>query len=214
MFLCFLFVFFTVASALADTVTLVSTVGGNRGGFATAPYIITVGSQSYLAFCDDFADHVTIGESWTGTLLNFSSYTDAMWGLQPSAEQNYEAAAWLISQEPAGGNPAIQYALWALFDPTVKTTSGWSADAQTWLNEAQSGTYSLSQFSNYSIVFPTPDLSNPELCQKDAVVSCPQEFIVDTVAQTPEPASLSLMGIGFFMVLLLAAVGKYHRMRI
>jgi len=122
----------SAAKADSWTVTITGTGGNAVGGVYVVPYYLTVvdGSQtSYIsAICDDYIDEVKPPETWTGSIETFDASGNVIGGaglFQGSVgNAGYDEAAWLYGQylskgtDPGGYN----YAIWALFDPSIKTS--------------------------------------------------------------------------------------------
>jgi hypothetical protein len=107
--------------------------------------------------------------------------------------KDYEAAAWLILQEPqntSGGSLDIQMAVLALFNPAIEQSKNWNVGAAAWLAKAEGNSYQLSQFSGFEILVPSSCIT----------MNCtPIELLVPASggpAPAPEPASMALFGIG------------------
>ena len=182
------------APAVADTVKLVGVGGANQGGVYVAPYFLKVNNSALLnVMCDDYLHDVTIGESWTATIVPFSDISSGrFWDPADPATSlhEYEMAFWLFDEWQSHPSQAgnINFALLAIFDPAVIGHSGWTIGPNAKLNSASSWLYAAEHFngsfdySSFYLVVPT-DLSQ----------TGPQEYI----GRTPEPAALALVGTGF-----------------
>jgi hypothetical protein len=183
--------FFAVA-AKADTVnvTLTGVSGGIQGNVYTSPYFATVGSSTNVVIvCDDYTHEVYTGESWVASVYTFADLSHVrFWqGSQASTLKLYDEAAYLFeelfSQPSQSGD--ISFALWAVFSPAaVESSAGWTANAASWLANAQGQTYSTGEFSDFQILTPYSSTS-------------PQEYLV----RTPEPSTILLLFVGLFAIL-------------
>jgi hypothetical protein len=100
------------AFADQETIYLAGVNGASQGGVSVDPYFGTVsvtGSTIVPLFCDDYVDHVYIGESWGAnmtslgqldTRINMGDTGSQLGVLYTTGNvlQNYEAAGWLIEQ--------------------------------------------------------------------------------------------------------------------
>jgi len=192
----------SAAKADSVTVTITGTGGNAVGGVYVVPYYLTVvdGSQtSYIsAICDDYIDEVKPPETWTGSIETFDASGNVIGGaglFQGSVgNAGYDEAAWLYGQylskgtDPGGYN----YAIWALFDPSIKTSgnpgnSGYaSTDAAALLASFNVSDLTGFNYSGFQIITPTSWAGD---------ANQPQEYIYDPTP-TPEPGSLALFGSG------------------
>lgn len=174
-------------NSLAETVTvkLTGVNGATQGGVDVDPYSGTINGNSAILVCDDFSHHTSIGQSWTATVSTLSNLSNVRFqqGSSAATLQSYDEAAYLYNALLA--NPSqygnISFALWALFTPAAKNSSGFTSGAQTWLTNAGKQTFTSGEFANFEIL--TPTISGAD---------SPQEMLT----ATPEPASLLLFGTG------------------
>jgi hypothetical protein len=189
------------ASSVSMTLTGVGS-GDALGGVYIGPYVASIdGVPNFNVICDDYTADSYVGESWyanTSTLADVSAtkFKDLT---------GYEELAWLASKlvdsSSACPNVAdcagdIQYAMWQVFDSVGSNTpfshlSGANlANAQYWLSQAQSQTFTPSQFSNFVIYTPTSCITGLP-CSTN---SLPQEFVA--IRSVPEPGSMLLLAMG------------------
>jgi len=191
----------TIASA--NSVSLTLNNGGNdvMGGVYVGPYNFTTGSgQSLQLICDDFKDEVYPGESWTAITSTFPSLSNVV---PLGTQTQYEEVAWLVEQMSQNmGNPTtvgeIQWAIWAVFDPSILTPGGdpygsispYLTGIDGWLDQAEMpSNYANGNYSNLTIYTPASD---------PAGYGPPQEYV-----GVPEPSSLALLVTGMLALMLL-----------
>ena len=125
----------------------------------------------------------TSAKRWMATENTFATLGQARFqGADAAATLlMYEEAAFLVEQLASNPGAAadISFAIWSIFSPGVPSTgnSAW------WLNYAQNQTYTSGEFANFIILTPT-----------DSSSGSAQEYLVNT----PEPASILLLGSGLF----------------
>ncbi len=207
-----------VAAFAGTTVTmeLTGVQGPAMGGVYTSPYTALVGpgsetltqlqanGVSTTIICDDFLTDVSIGQLWTANVTNMSALSGIsapLGGLKfdtnttaSQQQQDYMAIAYLaeelvaVNQSTAAGATMageLSFAIWAVFDPASlnNLTATQAAAASGYLGAARTAVLNdnPNQFSNVNIYTPNP-------------LNASQEYIV--VTPVPEPATLSLMGLG------------------
>jgi hypothetical protein len=170
-------------TAVADSVTLTGAGPANQGGVYVYPYTLQIGDSTYAGICDDYWHEVYVGETWTANIYTFSQVSSARFGSQ--GLQNYEEAAWLLSQI-GSASPSevgdINFAVWSIFSSGVPAQSGPGLlGSNYWLQLAEAQNFSNFDFSNYRIVTPT-----------DSGTGSAQEYLI----QVPEPSSMLMLGTG------------------
>jgi hypothetical protein len=210
--------FAALATQLSAGTVSVTFIGANgqkdSAGNLISPYTASVNGVNTTIYCDDFANHVSNGETYTANVTNLGSgnlsltrygaisntlATQSGKGTFDS-QQLYEMAAWLTTQfspnSSAGGD--IQDTIWDLFNPAGNPSVKPPApSSNAWLFAAETN-YSSINASSFSILTNT----GATLSGTGQV----QEFIMGTnVAQAPEPASMGLLGLG---MIFLSIVGR------
>jgi len=154
--------------------------GANQNGVYTYPYYLTINQGPWTPMmCDDFYDHVSVGDSWQANITQLSSGDMSLTRFGNLTK--YEEAAYLLLQtritDPSQwGN--INWAIWDIFDPNADPGAAYKAGVDYWVNKAETVDLSKINFSGIRIVTPTGDYG--------------QEFLYDT----PEPGTLLLLGTG------------------
>jgi len=177
----------------------------DSSGYAISPYNITISGTSTTAYCDDFANDDSIGETWTANLTNLGSgdlsntryggisqtLATANGSANYDGRQLYEMAAWLTLQygSNAINNGVIQDTIWDLFNPNAGDPSSQppQAGSTTWLFAAETN-YGGIDAADFSILTNTAPVTLSGTGQV-------QEFML-----TPEPSSTLLLGLGLIAV--------------
>lgn len=222
------------------TITMTGVSGASIGNVYTGPYFGTVnGTVDVPIICDDFYDDTYFNESWTAYTTSLSSipvvglidppqYTQGAVGATVlNQSQAYTVAAYLATEllstnqsTSAGQNSAgeLNFAMWALFNPTVFTDqtngaggsctlsygclsagqlSGSEADLAQAYSEVQTLGLNTSNFDslmdeNVTIYTYDPSAGSPK-CPGATCPPPPQEFI--SVTSMPEPASIATLSL-------------------
>jgi hypothetical protein len=206
--------------ACANPLTLDWVSPGNNpvGYYYVSPYTAEIQStgQVITLYCIDFNHEVAPPLEWEANIqvLDQANVPSLQYGNSTSNTgysiwQDYEAAAWLITQIAETTNlqqQAIdQYAAWEIF-LYPSNVSNWQASAGT-----QGATFVSDVATEYNAAFnavkngytPTGwDVVTPDPAGQPGST---QEFL--TIASTPEPGSIILLGT------ILVAVGGIVRMR-
>jgi hypothetical protein len=177
---------------------------GTYNGFLGA----TIDGQLSSIVCDDYTHSTQVPSGpWTYQESVLSSLTYARFGNSAAAVKEYEAAALLLAGDGstlAGlvnvTNPntisAYQYALWALFDPSVASFGNSASLLNTAELDASSGTVYVA-YAELRVYTPAGSAAGN------------QEFL--GLVSTPEPGTAATMGIG--LLLLAAFMGRKFKVR-
>jgi len=194
------------SAALASQVTVQLTSAGgtvsNDGGVFVGPYQLQITGQggqpiTISAPCDDFLDHITVGETWQANEIPLTDYSSGLFGNEPNAQQRYWAAAYLTSlfNKPGYSYNDLSFAIWGLFESDAQSnTQNYDSEAAVLASNALTlaslQNDNLNDFPGWQILTPNPQTGDDR----------PQEFVVPGGTPTPEPATLALLGSGIFAV--------------
>lgn len=163
--------------SVPGNVVIVSAPGPYVDGFITSPYQIIFNGQLLTAFCDDFEDTVSIGQSWEvneyqGDGLIYPKFSASV----------YETEYYLVENETPANEIPTELAMWAETDPGFPYGTAASVEM---LNEAIANSASVVP-SDFEVLTPTGTYG--------------QEFIVEkpSAVVSPEPPPFLLVGFGMF----------------
>lgn len=203
-----------VAAQLGAGTVNVQFIGANgqtdSSGYLISPYTATINGVSTTVYCDDFANTISTGQTYTANQTNLGAgnlsltrYGTLSQTLQSESgtqtfngQQLYEMAAWLTTQfiPNSSANGDIQDTLWDLFNPNSNNPNVKppQPSSNAWLFAAE---------KNYSLINPSAFTILTNTGATFSGAGQVQEFIYNTpVAQSPEPASMALLGIGLVLV--------------
>ncbi len=188
--------FSTMTAAFGNQVTLKfgnGTYYSPIAGVDVGPYTGTLNGIAVALYCDDLADSIDHGDTFTVNITPLSSadLSNTRFGTLPNASSLYDQIAWLTLQ--FASHPQTQWvdiheAIWGYFDSNAEVIAG-STGTAYWQAQALANDHSIN-LANFEIVTQ----ANVHV----AGVTQYQEFLV----QTPEPASIGLIGLGLGLVAL------------
>lgn len=205
---------FAALSVQLSAATVSVTFTGSNGqkdnsGNLISPYTASVNGVSTTIYCDDFANTIANGQTYTANETNLASGNLSLtrYGAISSTlattngkqtfdgQELYEMTAWLTTQFSANSSAAgnIQDTIWDLFNPASNSkVNPPTPSSNAWLFAAESN-YSSLNSSGFSILTNT----SVTLSGSGQV----QEFVMAVpVAQAPEPASMGLLGLGMILL--------------
>ena len=216
-------------AASASSFTLTG-VGGNVNHTGTVyvyPYNIQVSGAPgfngrYIAACDSYTNHVSIGETWSGSVNNFGTLWNAKYSNSMGEIEKYDQAAWLMTQFSTHPNDVsdINYAIWALFQPNALAgDANWNANAQSYLSQSALAGNLASVNRHLFLIFTPTDFSRSNVAQgpQEFIAFVPDRYVTlppgeggtgGSALPTPEPGTLALLGSGAF------GVGQFLRRRV
>ncbi len=159
------------ASLQASTATFTFTAGGTNPVLSSAsPYSGTLTlsnpnslNGTYTLICDDFADHISVGGTYSADVTNVGTgtinATDTRYGGSASATTLYDEMAWLGTQMMGTSNnydrAAIQEAIWTLgqgASASYNTTwTGVGQETQTYAQWEQDSIYAITYVGSYAV---------------------------------------------------------------
>jgi len=174
-----MFILAAIAVASPITLTLNSANGQQVGGDYVSPYSATIepANLTFPVFCDDFVDQVNLGETWDVTIEQGTNTTGAKF-----AAADYPVLFWLAEQDTSATYITTQLSMWTETDPgfTGATTA-----------------------SNALLTTARADQSSVDLAEWQ--VYTPTGYGQEQIADSPEPSTIVLIGLG------LVAVGLLRR---
>jgi hypothetical protein len=182
----------------------------DSSGDLISPYTATVAGASTTIYCDDFANKVSAGETWTADITNLASgnlsstrygnITETLSTKSGTASfsglQLYEMSAWLTTQfgSNVSNNGNIQDTIWDLFNPNA-------GDPNVHPPQAGSNAWLFAAEQNYGSI----DAANFNILTNTAPVTLSGAGQVQEFLFTPEPSTELLLGFG---LIALAIAGR------
>jgi hypothetical protein len=194
----------------------------------TSPYtgnVVGIGNGVSI-ICDDFYDHVAVGESWTATvetLQNVIDDNDSATGtpnptrftMPTYTTSMYEQVAWLTLQFATHTADAsgIQTAIWHVFDSAAQTVGSLVTDPTStayWLDQISGSKWNSTKISYVTSLATTIDIFTP-VNGSQSTGGNPQEFLYLNQGTSqngvPEPSTYAMFGTG----LILLSLGTFRR---
>jgi|SRR5882672_1053643 len=167
----------SAAPIYTATATLTGVNGDSVDGSYTSPYYLTLGTQQLTVFCDDYLDHVSVGETWDAVVFSGSDTTGSYFPVN-----DYDSLFWLVDQalDHPESHVDIQQAIWYI-------ESGYGVH-NAWVTASQGQTVDRSRFIVIDGYGAPGDRPQEFIVRGDAVVN--------VVTPTPEPGCLVLIGLG------------------
>jgi hypothetical protein len=192
------------------TIQFVGTpTGVNDGSFYVLPYQLTIDLALQNVTCYDFLDDVNPGNAWQANILDLSDAADSGFFSTESVAA-YERIAWLSAQTYLNSAEQIglQYAIWDVFDPGVRTSADSLSYSQA-ADAAASGGYADFDFSNFRFIQEVGVVAGASgtfqafVFQTAATVTSLPDF----AAPIPEPSTNALFLCGILLLVCRKKIG-------